>query len=212
MARDWTSPIYGFFHARPIIEVVGGRRCHEFKCAAPHCKGKGSRPRIVRRYLDKADRNSTSNMHKHAKNCWGEDIVSKALETKGVLSIDEVRKNLANAEVENGSIVASFERKGKGVVTFSTRQHTYTETRLVLLFINIIKKRLTVHDRVECVRWVAESMRSMKMIDDPGFHRLMKTGRPHYRIPSSRTVARDVHVVFRRVKERIAKMLQVSIL
>jgi len=49
------------------------------------------------------------------------------------------------------------------------------------------------------------------MIDDPGFHRLMKTGRPHYRIPSSRTVARDVHVVFRRVKERIAKMLQVSI-
>jgi hypothetical protein len=50
------------------------------------------------------------------------------------------------------------------------------------------------------------------MIDDPGFHRLMKTGRPHYRIPSSRTVACDVHVVFRRVKERIAKMLQVSIL
>jgi hypothetical protein len=50
----------------------------------------------------------------------------------------------------------------------------------------------------------------MKIIDDPGFHRLMKTGRPHYRIPSSRTVARDVHVVFRRVKERIAKMLQVS--
>ena len=64
--------------------------------------------------------------------------------------------------------------------------------------------------RVECVRWVAKSMRSMKIIDDPGFHRLMKTGRPHYRIPSSRTLARDVHVVFRRVKERIAKMLQVS--
>ena len=48
------------------------------------------------------------------------------------------------------------------------------------------------------------------MIDDPGFHQLMKTGRPHYWIPSSRTVARDVHVVFRRVKRRIAKMLQVS--
>ena len=50
------------------------------------------------------------------------------------------------------------------------------------------------------------------MLDDPGFHRLMKTGRPHYRIPSSRTVARDVHVVFRRVKERISRMLQVSFL
>jgi hypothetical protein len=53
-------------------------------------------------------------------------------------------------------------------------------------------------------------MRSMKIVDDPGFHRLMKTGRPHYKIPSSRTVARDVHVVFLRVKERISKMLKVS--
>jgi hypothetical protein len=55
-------------------------------------------------------------------------------------------------------------------------------------------------------------MRSMQIVDDPGFHRLMKTGRPHYRIPSSRTVARDVHVVFNRVKERIANMLKVSFL
>jgi hypothetical protein len=50
----------------------------------------------------------------------------------------------------------------------------------------------------------------MKIVEDPGFHRLMKTGRPQYKIPSRRTVARDVHVVFGRVKERIAKMLQVS--
>ena len=75
-------------------------------------------------------------MHKHAKNCWGEEIVSKALETKGTLSIDDVRKNLADAKVQNGSIVASFERKGKGVVTFSTRQHTYKETRLLFIFIH----------------------------------------------------------------------------
>ena len=55
-------------------------------------------------------------------------------------------------------------------------------------------------------------MQSMQIVDDPGFHRLMKTGRPQYKIPSSRTVARDVHVVFQRVKERITKMLKVSIL
>jgi hypothetical protein len=142
MAKDWTSPIYGFFQARPTIEDVGGRRCHEFQCAAPLCKGKGTRPRIVRRYLDKADRNSTSNMHKHAKNCWGDEIVSKALATRGALSIDEVRKNLADAKIQNGSIVAAFERKGKGSVTFSTRQHTYAETRLVN--INITLKKFTV--------------------------------------------------------------------
>ena len=42
--------------------------------------------------------------------------------------------------------------------------------------------------------------------DDTGFHRLMKTGRPQYKIPSGRTVAHDVHVVF---KEWITKMLKV---
>jgi hypothetical protein len=54
-------------------------------------------------------------------------------------------------------------------------------------------------------------MRSMTIVDDPGFQRLIKTGRPQYKILSGRTVARDVHVVFQRVKEHMAKMLRVSI-
>ena len=89
------------------------------------------RPQIVRQYLDKVDQNSTSNMHKHVKNCWGDENVSKALEAKGSLSIDEVHKSLVHAELKDGSIMASFERKGKGNVTFSTRQHIYLETRSV---------------------------------------------------------------------------------
>jgi hypothetical protein len=145
MAKDWTSPIYGFFQPRPEIKVVDGRRCHEFQCAAPLCRGKGLKPRMVRRYLDKGDRNSTSNMHKHAKNCWGEENVSKALNAKGELSIDDVRKSLGQAKLHDGSITASFERKGKGSVTFSTRQHTYTETRLVnTSLVIILKKSLTI--------------------------------------------------------------------
>jgi hypothetical protein len=208
MAKDWTSPIYGFFAARPAIEVVDGRRCHEFKCAAPHCKGKGVKARIVRRYLDKADRGSTSNMHKHAKNCWGTEIVSKALQSRDELTIKQVRKSLSEAKIQDGTITALFERNGKENVSFSTKQHTYMETRSVNYICQ--KNILTFLCRVECVRWVAESMRSMKIVDDPAFHRLMKTGRPQYKIPSGRTVARDVHVVFRRVKERITKMLKVS--
>ena len=197
MVKDWTSPIYGFSQARPTIVEIDGCPCHEFHCAAPTCKGKSNRPRIIRRYLDKNDRNSTSNMHKHTKNCWGEEIVSKALEGKGELSIEDVRKGLSLAKLHDGLITVSFERKEKGSVTFSTRQHTYTETRSVVILTNPKKKKTYyLHSRVECVRWVAESMISMKTIDDPGFHRLMKTGRPRYRIPSSRTVARDVHVVF----------------
>ena len=77
-------------------------------------------------------------MHKHAKNCRGDENVSNALETKGALSINDIRKSLAQAKVHDGSITASFERQGKGKVTFSTRQHTYTETRLVDLYSYVI--------------------------------------------------------------------------
>jgi hypothetical protein len=64
--------------------------------------------------------------------------------------------------------------------------------------------------RVECVKWVAESMRSFTIVDDPGFHHLMKNSRPSYHIPPSRTVAQDVHTVHLRARERVATMLQVS--
>ena len=53
-------------------------------------------------------------------------------------------------------------------------------------------------------------MRSMRIVEDVEFHCLMKTGWPAYRIPTAKTVATDVHVVFKRVKDRIAEMLQVS--
>jgi hypothetical protein len=53
-------------------------------------------------------------------------------------------------------------------------------------------------------------MRPLNIVDDPEFHCLMKTGRPHLRIPSPQTVARDVHTVFRNVKDRIVKILRVS--
>jgi hypothetical protein len=81
-------------------------------------------------------------MHKHAKTCWGEENVSKALEAKGELSIDDVRKSLAQAKLHDGSITASFERQGKGSLTFSTQQHTYMETRLVEQLVE--KKKLTI--------------------------------------------------------------------
>ena len=90
----------------------------------------------MRRYLDKADKGSTSNMHKHAKNCWGTEIVSKALQTKNELTIKEVRKSLSEAKLQDGTITALFERKGKETV-FSIKQHTYLETRSVYLIITI---------------------------------------------------------------------------
>jgi hypothetical protein len=53
-------------------------------------------------------------------------------------------------------------------------------------------------------------MRPFSIVEDKGFKNLMKTGRPNHYLPSGRTVARDVKHVFKKTRERIAKMLQAS--
>ncbi|KIL60457.1 hypothetical protein M378DRAFT_83700, partial [Amanita muscaria Koide BX008] len=165
-----------------FIGHEGGRRYHEFKCVAKGCR-KG-----VRRYLDTKDAKSTSNMRKHAKRCWGDDAVRLADEASGC---DVARKSVVQPLLRDGTITASFERK-KGKVTYMHRQHTKTETR------------------AEMVCWVSESLRPFSIVRDRSFNNLMKTGRPEYYIPSPQTVSRDVRLVFKRTRERIAKMLQVS--
>jgi hypothetical protein len=72
-----------------------------------------------------------------------------------------------------------------------------------------VGKKPDVLDRAEIVRWVSESLRPFKIVEDRGFQSLMKTGRPEYYIPSASTVSRDVKLVFAKTRERIAKMLQV---
>jgi hypothetical protein len=75
--KDWNSPIYVFFKPTPMIEYIKDRRVHVFECNAKSCKGKGN-GRMVRRYLDTSDAKSTSNLRKHAKICWGEEVVASA--------------------------------------------------------------------------------------------------------------------------------------
>ena len=79
-----------------------------------------------RRYLDKGDANSTGNLRKHVKTCWGGDVLKAAVD---VDNVDVVREDIVVAINSTGSITASFERKGKGKVTYSNRQHTRAETR-----------------------------------------------------------------------------------
>ena len=69
LANDWTSPIYVFFHCTPHIEYVDSRQVHIFECTASHCKSKHGHD--VRCFLDTGDAKSTSNLHQHAKTCWG---------------------------------------------------------------------------------------------------------------------------------------------
>ena len=52
-------------------------------------------------------------------------------------------------------------------------------------------------------------MRPFKIVEDCGFRKLMKTGRPGYYIPSKTTVSRDVKNIFIKSSQHIARMLQV---
>ncbi|KAG1745067.1 uncharacterized protein EDB91DRAFT_1050146 [Suillus paluster] len=181
LMKDWNSPVYAFFDPTPQIIKINGRRAHDFKCQANRCKTK------VRRYLDKGDARSTGNMRKHVRSCWGDEVLKAADQAKDA---NEVRQEIVGSFLQNGSITASFECKGKGKVTYSHRQHTRAETR------------------AEIVRWVSESLRPFDIVKDRAFQSLMKTGRPEYYIPSPSTVSRDVRQVFVRTRQRVATMLQ----
>jgi hypothetical protein len=103
-----------------------GRRSHVFSCIAKACKGKGKSPRHVNRYFDKADASSTSNLRKHAKICWGEEVLKAADETKNVA----LARGIVAQSGGDPTITAMFERaKGKGAVSYSHKQHTKTETK-----------------------------------------------------------------------------------
>jgi hypothetical protein len=128
LQKDWRSPIYAFFNAEVKISYDNGRKVHEFTCSARHCKGRGQHPRTVRRYLDTKDKSSTSSLHTHAISCWGKKIVDDAAASSNIAS---ARKAIGSAELKDGEITAVFERTGKGKISYSHRQHTREETRLV---------------------------------------------------------------------------------
>jgi hypothetical protein len=85
----------------------------------------------VHRFLDTGDAKSTSGLRRHAKMCWGDEAVSAADNTR---DLDGACAVLAKSGLKrNGSITEAFEHIGKEKVTYSHRQHTYTQTRYVYL-------------------------------------------------------------------------------
>lgn len=127
LAKTWTVPIYAFFDPTPTIKYdKNHRRYHVFRCSAEHCVGKTC---FVNRFLDSQDRNSTSNLRKHAKKCWGEETIKTADQAKDA---KEAQAKIVPGLLRDGSITAAFERNGKGAVRYSHRLHTKAESRCVL--------------------------------------------------------------------------------
>lgn len=120
----WDAPVYGFYEPMPKIKVIDGRRCHIFSCAATGCGV------TIRRYLDTNDKGSTSNLRNHSRKCWGDKVFSTAYEMKDVGKVREVVEKLKASP--NGNIAKMFaSAEGKGVQSYSTRQHTAEESRQV---------------------------------------------------------------------------------
>ena len=80
----------------------------------------------MHRYIGTSDAQSTGNMRKHVKKCWGEEALSRA---DSIKNADEARVQLGGAGLKDGSITAAFERSGKGKVRYSHRQHTKAEIK-----------------------------------------------------------------------------------
>lgn len=172
---------------------MNDQRIHAFECNAGHCRGKGKNEHFVRRNLHTADATSTSNLRKHAILCWGKDVVDAA---KATGSAEEARAVLKKkGGLRDGSITAEFARvasQGKVKLSFSTCPPTKMESR------------------GDHVRWMAESKRPFNLVNDLGYHRVMKKGRPAHYIPADRTISRDLRIVFLKTRELIAKKLQVT--
>ncbi|KAG1851080.1 hypothetical protein DFJ58DRAFT_661789, partial [Suillus subalutaceus] len=169
LMKEWNSPVYAFFDPTPQVIEIADHRAHEFKCKAKGCKVK------VRHFLDKGDARSTGNMRKHVRLCWGDEVLKAADSAKDA---NEVHNKIVGSILQNGSITASFERKGKGKITYAFR--------------------------AEIVCWVSESLRPFDIVKDRAFQSLMKTGRPEYYLPSPSTISRDVRLI----KDQILKMYQ----
>ncbi|KAL1733408.1 hypothetical protein EV714DRAFT_204697, partial [Schizophyllum commune] len=142
-----------------------------FSCFNKGCK------HTIRRYQDTSDKYSTGNMIRHAESCWGKDAVNVA---RAHDDRDTAREKVVEPLKLSGKLTVAFARQGKGKITYSTRQHTKTET----------------------------NFRPFALVEDEGFKTLMKTGRPEYYLPSRTTVSRDVKRVFARSRARVAQFLQ----
>ena len=120
MSKDWKSPVYAFYKPVVGIKYVGGCRCHAFKCTALSCQY------TAHRFLDTKDKSSMGNLIKHIKTCWGNEVWAAASECQDA---SEARNAIVKPFAKSVSITASFERKGKGAVTYSHRQHMKTQTK-----------------------------------------------------------------------------------
>ena len=181
--KDWTSPVYAFFGPKLRIEEKNGQCSHVFRCQGKGCKT------TIHCFLDTKDSQSTGNMCKHVKTCWGLPALEVA---DSAANTDDVHMKIVPGILCNGSITVAFERKGKWKIPYSNCPHTHQEIK------------------AEIVHWVCTYLCLFDIVSDLYFLSIVKTGHPEYYVPSLSTVSWDVQSVFARMQQRISRLLIVS--
>ncbi|KAF7322202.1 hypothetical protein MKEN_00744700 [Mycena kentingensis (nom. inval.)] len=181
LRRSWTSPIYVFYKGDVRIEYRDGKLHHVFVCAARGCGHSVSRNQTTK------DRNSSKNLTKHAKKCWGADTVEAARRLRSLPKARELLEKHKGSKTQR--ITDIFKQHTPGGEVISNVPLTKSETRTGV------------------VRWVAESLRPFAIVADRGFRYLMKSGRPTMWIPSPSTVSRDADRLFNATQRRLKRRL-----
>ena len=124
--KHWKSPVYAFYERVPRVSYVGGRRCHEFYCAARKCNYKS------RRFLDNSNKASTGNLILHVKSCWGKEAWNAAKQCHNARDAREkVTKPLMGLGSTPGKRMRGNSGKGRVRVSHSRSMFTKAETRCV---------------------------------------------------------------------------------
>ncbi len=145
----WDTPVYAFYAPATVAYPPPKHRAtHTFRCEARRCK------QTIYCYINMKDASSTRNLLCHAKLCWGKEALAAAKEAR---DLDEIWDKIVGSIKKNGSITATIKHKGKGE-TYSHRLFT----------------KIEMH--TECMKWVVESLWPFRIVRDPGFLRLVKTG------------------------------------
>ncbi|KAJ7902586.1 hypothetical protein B0H14DRAFT_2329133, partial [Mycena olivaceomarginata] len=175
----WTSPVYSFFkdNVETLADAHDGRKYQVFKCNTPGgCKSKSG---MKVNGDPHSDRSSTSNLKKHAKQCWGSTVVDACI------------KGVAADASRDGSIFMAFARSGQHPVNVSHCTHTPN-----------------LNSGVACiVCWITEANRPLNIVADRQLQDLLIAGRPELTVPSRSTAARDLKAVYERSAHRIKKLL-----
>ncbi|KAJ3964479.1 hypothetical protein EV361DRAFT_761420, partial [Lentinula raphanica] len=175
------SPVYAFFHEEPEIEFAKNDKPGYLMYRCIQCGEK------IRQGVQTGDQGSTGNMRNHVKRCRGEDALAAIKESTLDQARAAVREFSKGKQTTLTAVVTTVKAWFK---TFSTRSPDKEKIRVVT------------------ARWVAESSRPFRIVQDRSFRWLQKEGRPSQYVPSEKTVARDVRKLYAAAKESLAKELQ----